>query len=128
MIKKIPKELKIILSIVAIVLTACFIGGMLDISTEDVVDVIAEDAHPNGVPIYFLEPEGHIIANVHLKNSNVLNDELYGYISNEDYEAYMNGTFEGILKINHPYEEGKFVTANIKDIQYIEFNEYLDLR
>ena len=85
--------------------------------------------HENGVPSYFLEPEGHIIVKIDILSDDILTDEyLYGYITNEDYQAYLNGELKGVLVVKHPYEEGKSVITNVDMIESMQVGVYEDCR
>ena len=87
------------------------------------------ETYDNGVPTYFLEPEGYVIAKVNYNNNNILVSKYsYGYISDEDYQLYIDGTLNGVLVVKHPYEEGKEVSVPIDNIASIEIGIYLDLR
>ena len=81
--------------------------------------------HANGVPIYFLEPDGYIIAEI---DTTSFLDRKYGYISNQDYQSYLDGKDDGILVIKHPYEDGKEVSMPYREIKSISIGEYKDLR
>lgn len=84
--------------------------------------------HENGVPTYFLEPEDHVIAKVYLVQDGLFSKFHYGYITNEDYQAYLDGTLTGVLIIKHPYEEGREVSQNIDYIKSIVIGKYEDYR
>ena len=85
--------------------------------------------HENGVPTYFLEPEGHVIVKINATSDNIFTDRyLYGYITNEEYQAYLDGTLSGMLVIKHPYEEGKCVVTSIKEIESMQVGVYEDKR
>ena len=83
--------------------------------------------YENGVPTYFLEPENYVIAKVTVANG-IFADKLYGYISNEDYQKYIDGELNGVLVIKNPYEENRSVTANSDSIKKIEIGIYEDYR
>lgn len=85
--------------------------------------------HENGVPSYFLEPEGHVIVKIDVLSDDFLIDKyLYGYITNEDYQAYTDGTLTGVLVIKHPYEEDKSVNTHVNLIESMEVGVYEDKR
>ena len=85
--------------------------------------------YENGVPTYFLEPEGYIIAKVEVSDSNfVVRHYKYGYILEEDYQSYLDGKMDGILVVKHPYENGKEVTTPFREIIGIEIGIYEDKR
>lgn len=87
------------------------------------------ETHANGVPTYFLEPEGHIIAKVKVVDDSFWYDRyLYGYITEEDYASYLNGSLNKILIVKNPYEEGKQITTMPQQIISIEVGVYKDLR
>lgn len=88
------------------------------------------ETHENGVPIYFLEPEGYIIAKVKTRdNSSWLVERFdYGYILEEDYESYLDGNMKGSLVIKHPYEYGKEVSVPYREIMSINIGVYKDYR
>lgn len=88
-----------------------------------------QEYHENGVPTYFLEPEGYVIAVVDVEDNYILaNKRLYGYITEEDYNAWLSGTLNDVLIVKHPYENGKEVSAPISEIKTIEIGIYKDLR
>lgn len=84
--------------------------------------------HENGVPTYFLEPEGHVIAEVDILGDGLFGNFHYGYITNEDYQAYLDGTLTGVLVIKHPYDEGKSVSTSVNLIESIQVGVYEDYR
>ena len=85
--------------------------------------------HENGVPTYFLEPDGYVIARIEMQDSNILVRHFkYGYILEEDYQAYLDGKMDGFIVIKNPYEEGREVSALYREITSIEIGVYKDLR
>ncbi|MDE6433538.1 MAG: hypothetical protein K2L07_04855 [Lachnospiraceae bacterium] len=89
---------------------------------------IQEETYEKGVPTYFLEPEGYIIATVDLNDGNVFGSFLYGYIAEEDYQSYLEGTLSNSLIVKNPYVEGKETSTSIENINYIEIGVYKDYR
>lgn len=87
-----------------------------------------QETYQNGVPTYFLEPEGYIIAKIDLVNDGIFGTFLYGYISKEDYQSYLDGTFSNSLTVKNPYEEGKEISTPIDKINYIKTGVYKDYR
>lgn len=87
-----------------------------------------EKKHENGVPAYFLEPDGYVIASVRSKNATFYYRGKYGYILEKDYKAYLNGKLDGILVIKHPYQKEKETTIPYSEIESININEYIDYR
>ena len=85
------------------------------------VEISVED----GVPSYFLEPEGYVIAEV---DTSKMFSYYYGYISNDSYESYIHGTLTGNLVIKHPYDSDKEVTVNADEITSIKTGTYKDIR
>lgn len=83
--------------------------------------------YENGVPAYFLEPEGYVIADVDLNDGKLLGHSLYGYISEEDYHAYLDGTLNS-LTVWNPYTEGKCMSTTVDKINFITIGEYKDYR
>ena len=79
--------------------------------------------YENGVPTYFLEPDGYVIA--YVDEISIYN--IYGYILEEDYKAYLDGKMDGVLVIKHPYEEGREVYVPYREIKSIEIGVYKDL-
>lgn len=87
--------------------------------------------YDNGVPTYFLEPEGYIIARVDINSSKdtfLTRHYLYGYITKEDYQSYLDGTLTNSLIVKHPYETGKEISTTVDKIQCIEIGIYKDIR
>ena len=87
-----------------------------------------QETYENGVPTYFLEPEGYVIAHVRSVNATLIYKGKYGYILEEDYQAYLNGKVDGVLIVKHPYEEGKETNIPYREIESITIGEYEDLR
>lgn len=89
------------------------------------IGCVKQETYENGVPTYFLEPEGYVIAKVKLNDSNILvGHYLYGYISEEDYQLYLNGNMEGMLVVKHPCEEGREVSTPFREIMTMEVGVY----
>lgn len=78
-----------------------------------------------GVPSYFLEPEGYVIATVNYGELGLFGYSVaYGYISEVDYQEYLDGQLSENLTVLHPWEEGKSVIVNAKSIVLIEMGAY----
>ena len=86
------------------------------------------ETYDNGVPTYFLEPEGYVIAEIDYDSGGLFYMSAYGYISNEDYESFLNGDLSGTLIVKHPYENNKEVNVPVNRIINIEIGIYQDLR
>lgn len=82
--------------------------------------------YDNGVPTYFLEPDGYIIAEVEL-DDGFFGHFLYGYISEKDYQSYLDGTLETLIVLN-PYANGKQMSTTANKIDFIKVGEYKDYR
>lgn len=84
------------------------------------------------IPSYFLEPDGYIIAKVTTNTEyewyGTVHSFDYGYITEEDYQSYLDGTLTGVLVIKHPYEEGKEVAVPVENIKSIVVGVYEDYR
>lgn len=106
------KILLTILSIIILTLTGC----------------VQQETYDNGVPTYFIEPDGYIIAEVEIDDNSLFNDRYYGYILECDYNDFLLGNFDKPLVILHPYEQGKSVTVNSKQIISINIGIYKDVR
>ena len=103
--------------------------ALLFAMTFNIVGCTNVTYHENGVPSYFLEPEGYIIAKVEVENDSfLLRSYKYGYILEEDYQDYLNGKTDGILIVKHPYEHEKEVTTSFGKIISIEIGVYEDRR
>ena len=87
-----------------------------------------QKTYENGVPTYFLEPEGYVIATVRSVNATLRYSGKYGYILEEDYQKYLDGKTDGILIVKHPYEKGKETNIKYSEIESITIGEYRDLR
>lgn len=90
-----------------------------------------EPTYNNGIPKYFLEPDGYIIAKIKSEDDyhGLLSYTFtYGYIKEDDYENYINGTLTGNLVVKNPYEEGKQIVKPIDKITSIETGVYKDYR
>ena len=92
--------------------------------------IFNEPTYDNGVPKYFLEPDGYVIAKIRSEYDyhGLLNSFAYGYIKEEDYESYINGKLTGTLVIKNPYEEGKQSVRPVDKITSIEIGVYEDYR
>lgn len=87
------------------------------------------ETYENGVPTYFLEPDGYIIAYVKLNDSNFWQTHfMYGYILEEDYQSYLDGKLDGILIIKNPYENNREISTPFREIMSIEIGRYEDYR
>lgn len=79
----------------------------------------------DGVPSYFLEPDGYVIATVDYGERGLFGYSVaYGYISKESYEAYLSGELNGVMTILHPWKEGKSVSISAQSIVLIKTGEY----
>ena len=87
-----------------------------------------QETYSNGVPTYFLEPDGYVIAKVVTDHNFFETEGVYGYIKDEDYQAYIDGNLTGNLVVKHPYEEEKEIAVSADDIDYINIGIYEDLR
>jgi hypothetical protein len=108
--RRILKRLLILIIIVCLLFVGC--------DTE-------QECYSNGVPTYFLEPEGYTIA--YIDCNGFLNGK-YGYISNDDYQDYLEGKLIGALTVLNPYETGKSVSVSFNDVESIEIGVYKDYR
>lgn len=80
----------------------------------------------NEISSSYLEPDGCVLAKVTSVNNSFLNTDIkYGYITEEDYQSYLDGKTEGILVVKHPFEEGEQVTIPFREIKSIEIDVYL---
>ena len=82
----------------------------------------------NGIPSYFIEPDGYVIATVYGTDRGLFSTYFYGYISQEDYQSYLDGTLNKPLVILNPYVEGREVNLSPNTIGSIEIGEYKDYR
>ena len=87
-----------------------------------------QNKQENGVPTYFLEPEGYLIAEVRVSDATLFYEGAYGYILEEDYQAFLNGRRDGVLVVKHPYEEGKEKAVLYGEITSITIGNYKDMR
>jgi len=73
----------------------------------------------------YLEPEHYLIANIDTDIS-IHNDysAYYGYIHQDDYNAYQNGTLKGTITIKHPYIENQDITISVNSIKRIQVGIY----
>ena len=87
------------------------------------------ETYENGVPTYFLEPEGYVIAQVDVEDNYIFAYYgLYGYILEEDYQAYLDGEKEKVLVVKHPYKEGEEISTSFDKIISIKVGTYRDMR
>lgn len=82
----------------------------------------------NEVPSYFIEPDGYVIATVYGTDRGLFSTHSYGYISQEDYQSYLDGTLNKPLVILNPYVEGREVILSPNAIGSIEIGKYKDYR
>lgn len=108
------KNFSVVFFCVLLVLLSPVLYSSVEISVED------------GVPSYFLEPEGYVIAEVDITSKKF--SYYYGYISNDSYESYIHGTLTGNLVIKHPYDSDKEVTVDADEIICIKTGTYKDIR
>ena len=87
-----------------------------------------QETYDNGVPTYFTEPDGYIIAEIKCDTSGLFLKNYYGYISENDYDDFVSGELNGALIVLHPYENGKSVTVNSNSILSINTGIYKDIR
>lgn len=109
--KIIKKTILLLIMILSIMLVGC-----------------SQETYENGVPTYFLEPDGYVIATVVLNDGCIFGSEMYGYISEEDYQLYLDGALSNSLVVKNPYEEGKEVSTSVENINYIKIGVYKDYR
>ena len=83
------------------------------------------ETYANGVPTYFIEPDGYVIAEI--KTSSLFK-YYYGYISEDDYNSFLSGYLEGALTVLNPYEDGKSIAVNCNNITSISIGIYKDIR
>lgn len=88
--------------------------------------VVKIDECLNEISSSYLESDGCVLVKVTSVNNSFLNiDIMYGYITEEDYQSYLDGKIEGILVVKHPFEEGEQVTIPFREIKSIETDVYL---
>lgn len=87
-----------------------------------------QETYENGVPTYFVEPDGYIIAEIKCNTNGLFLGNYYGYISESDYNNFLSGDLEDALIILHPYENGKSITINSQSIISINTGIYKDVR
>ena len=105
------KKLIILITSISLMLTGCV------------------ETYENGVPTYFLEPEGYIIAQVDVEDNYIFAYYgLYGYILEEDYQAYLDGEKEKVLVVKHPYKEEEEISTSFDKIISIKVGTYKDMR
>lgn len=111
-----------IASLIFIVCTLCLIVLLTSCGEK-------QTYHESGVPSYFLEPEGYTIARVYYGEKTFFGySSAYGYIFDSDLEDYYNDNFIGTIEVLHPYEKGKSVNVNLKEIVMINTGIYDDMR
>lgn len=88
----------------------------------------SQETYENGVPTYFVEPDGYIIAEIKCDTNGLFLGNYYGYISENDYNDFLSGDLDGTLIILHPYENGKSITINSQSIISINTGIYEDVR
>lgn len=87
-----------------------------------------QETYENGVPTYFVEPDGYIIAEIKCDTNGLFLKNYYGYISVNNYNDFLSGDLESALIILHPYENGESITVNSKSILSINTGIYKDIR
>lgn len=102
------KKILLLMMILSILLTGC-----------------DQETHKNGVPTYFIEPDGYVIAEIKCNNSGLFSKNYYGYISENDYDDFLAGDLKGALIVLHPHEYGKSVTVNSQSIISINTGMYI---
>jgi len=65
------KKIILLLMILSILLTGC-----------------GQKTYENGVPTYFVEPDGYIIAEIKCDTNGLFLKNYYGYISENDYDDF----------------------------------------
>ncbi len=88
----------------------------------------SQETYENGVPTYFVEPDGYIIAEIKCDTNGLFLKGYYGYISENDYDDFLVGELDDALIILHPYENGKSITINSESILSINTGVYKDIR
>lgn len=91
----------------------------------------SDDLNRDGVPDYFLEPDGCVIATIEPTNQFAggffCKRIYYGYIDKGEYEKFMARETD-FLCVLHPYEEGKSVYVDRSAIKSISIGDYVDYR
>lgn len=64
------------------------------------------------------EPESYVL--VYVQTGGHRCGDLWGYISEEDYQKFLDGELKGNLRIEHPYEDGKCKAVSASIIESIE--------
>ena len=105
------KKIILLMMILSIILTGC-----------------SQETYDNGVPTYFVEPDGYIIAEIKCDTNGLFLKNYYGYISENDYDDFLAGNLNGALIILHPYENDKSITVNSQSILSINTGIYKDIR
>lgn len=80
----------------------------------------SKTTHANGVPIYFLEPDGYII--VFIDDGSFLG--VYGYITNDDLQAYKNGELKYSICVQNAYTTNKYTYVTVSRIKDLTVGEY----
>ena len=88
----------------------------------------SQETYQNGVPTYFVEPDGYIIAEIKCDSIGTFLKNYYGYISAKDYDDFLTGDLKNALIILHPYENDKSITVNSQTILSINTGIYKDIR
>lgn len=108
------KNIILLMMILSILLTGC---GQCN-----------QETYENGIPTYFVEPDGYIIAEIKCDSNGLFLKNYYGYISENDYDDFLAGDLNGALIILHPYENSKSITVNSQSILSINTGVYKDIR
>ena len=116
---------KIVINILKVILKCCAVLVCVIVFAWLLEEAFpAGTYHANGVPTYFLEPEDCVIVKVYTSDGVIFDVFHYGYITNADYQAYLNGTLNGVLVIQHPYEENRNVVVPVNAIQSMTVGIY----
>ena len=105
------KKIILLMTFLSILLTGC-----------------GQETYENGIPTYFVEPDGYIIAEIKCDTNGLFLKSDYGYIRTNDYNDFLSGDLENALIILHPYENGKSITVNSQSILSINTGIYKDVR
>jgi hypothetical protein len=76
----------------------------------------------NGVPSYFLEPDGYII--VMIDDGSLLS--AYGYITDEDLQAYKDGNLGYTIYVQNAFTPNKGEYVTVSKIKGLEVGYYVD--
>lgn len=66
----------------------------------------------------FREPDGYVLVYVEINDFGSCSP--WGYISEEDYQKFLDGELKGNLRMEHPYEDGKCQVVSVSIIVSIE--------